>query len=109
MKRHGHGLEHRRLGKGQALRQAVHDTLRNHHVLRKSPGAAIISARNAKYPAVVAEVDFCAKAIVACAARNGGIESCPIAYRKVTASCTQGYCSSRRLMSHHNGWYAAAR
>src|ERR1700722_5322911 len=105
----GHRFEHRCFGERQILGQAVANVLGHHDKLRKSSGAAIVSAGHAEYLAVVAEIDFSLQAIFASPARNRGIESYAIAGRKLFDSCSERGYGSRRFMAHPNRRNAAPR
>ncbi len=71
MQRYGDGFEHGGFGKGDVLREPVEDTLRDGNVFGKGAVAAVIAAGDADDLAVVAEVDFATRAVLASAAIDG--------------------------------------
>ena len=103
------GFEHRGVGEGQLVRQAIEDAFRNGDVFGEGAGAAVVAAGDADDLAVVAEIDLAAPAEVAFAAVDGGVEGDAVAGpdSRLTPSADGGD-DAGRLVTHDDGRNAAA-
>ena len=79
------------------------------HVLGEAAVAAVIPARDAQHPAVVAEVGAAVAAEVAPAAVDGGVEGDPVPRPPPGNAAAHALDGARRLVSHHQRWDAPAR
>ncbi len=89
-------LQHCRLGKGETVRQFIKDALRHRDILRKRPGAPVVSTGDAQHLAVIAEVYLASTAVGALAAINRGVKGHAVSNRKARHSLAQRGDRSRR-------------
>ena len=107
--RHGHRLQHCCFLEGKIRGQAVDDSRRNGNKLCKSPGPAIVGARNSQNLPVVAEIYFSAPAVAASATVDCRIERDSISFRKSRHSRPDRGDFSGCLVAHDDGGNAPAR
>ena len=102
------GLNHGRFGKAQRVRQAVKNARRHRNQFGKGSVAAELAAGDAQHLAVIAKIDFAARAEIALAAGDGGIERHPVAGRPALHIRAHLFDHAGRFVAHHDGRDAAA-
>src|ERR1700733_12022805 len=86
----------------------MNDAGGNDDILGKCAGATVVAAGNAEDLAMVAEIYVAAKAVVASAAVDGGVEGDAVAFGASGNVLAYGGDASGGFVAHHDRWNAAA-
>jgi hypothetical protein len=95
--------------KGKIVGKPMSDSRWDSDKLSESPGAPVVSARNAENLAAIAKVYFSAQTTRTSATVNRRIKRDAVARSKITYICTDSFHNAGRFVSHDNGWNAASR
>jgi len=92
--------------KGEIVGKPMSDSGRDSYKLSERPGTPIVSARNAKDLAAIAEVHLSAQTAGTSATINRGIKSDAVARAKITYVFTDSFHNPGRFVPHDDGWNA---
>jgi len=108
VERDGDGLEHGCFGEGKLVWKAMNDAGGNDDILGKCAGAAVVAAGNAEDLAMIAEIYVAAKAVLASAAIDGGVEGDAVAFGESGDVLACGGDAPGGFVAHYDGGNAAA-
>ena len=108
VERDGDGLEHGCFGEGKLVWKAMNDAGGNDDILGKCAGAAVVAAGNAEDLAMIAEIYVAAKAVLASAAIDGGVEGDAVALGESGNVLAYGGDASGSFVAHYDRGNAAA-